>query len=215
MGFASLEGRRFRRCLWKAVIAAGVVTLAAPAQSASNSGCSSINKGLLNLKVAPSGAITRNVQLSDGDTLTVTFRAGGGRTGSVTLLTDGRTERLLLAGSHGTSASYTAERSGELALRLATEGGTGNFSAVCVPSAQAGLRPADAVAAKAWGGVPDLSTIGSDVSLEPNPFSNSPPSAANREPSDRGCTKIERSCQGAHSIGGVAQGAEFGRHPIE
>ena len=46
------------------------------------------------------------------------------------------------------------------------------------------LRRADAVTAKEWTGIPELSTIGtSEVSVELNPFSNSPQSDANREPS--------------------------------
>jgi hypothetical protein len=187
---ASVEAHRFPRCIWKSMIAAGVLLPALPAHPASNSGCSSINKGLLNLRVSSSEVVTRNVQLNGGETLTLTFRSGGGRTGLVTVHTQVGKERLLLAGSHGTSASYTANRSGDLALRFVTEGGVGNFTGGCVPAAPgidhlgSSLRRADAVTAKEWTGIPDLSTIGTrEVSVELNHFSNSPRSDASREPS--------------------------------
>jgi hypothetical protein len=135
MMFASVEAHRFRRCIWKFMITASVLMQALPAHPASKSGCSSINKGLLNLRVASSEGVTRNVQLNEGETLTLTFRSSGGRTGSVTVHTSVGKERLLLAGSHGTSASYTADRSGDLALRFVTEGGVGNFTGGCVPAA--------------------------------------------------------------------------------
>jgi len=188
MVFATVKTHRFKRCIWKLMIAAGVLLQALPAHPASDSGCSSINKGLLNLRVASSEVVTRNVQLNEGETLTLTFRSGGGRTGVVTVHAEVGKERLLLA--HGTSASYTADRSGDLALRFVTEGGVGNFIGGCEPAARgidhrrSSLRRADALTAKEWIGTPDLSTIDtSEVSVELNPFSNSPRSDAKREPS--------------------------------
>jgi hypothetical protein len=150
-----------RRALRSAAVLAALMAQAGVALAAAPDGCRAVNQGLVDVEVASDETVLRHVNLKKGDALSLAFRSTPGPTGLVTLHTRSGSGRLLLAGPNGTAASFVAEKSGELALLFATEGGwVGSFSVRCLPAAAA----ADAAAAhnapaEAQHGVPDGPTL--------------------------------------------------------
>jgi hypothetical protein len=97
--------------------------------------CASINMGHLDVVLASGASTLRTVEMNEGDTLAFTFRADARAMGSIArVAADGREQRLL-HGRHATHASYTAERSGAVSLRLtATGGAVAIFVTTCTPA---------------------------------------------------------------------------------
>jgi hypothetical protein len=141
MKLALLRGHRLQRyapCFF-AVVAAAAAPTGVVAHAATLEDCSTVNRGSLDVSVASAAETNLNVKLRKGDALIFAYRTGTGPTGFVTLSTGAGNGRVLLAGPDGTSAAYVAEKSGEVSLLFATQGGgIGAFSAKCVPAAEAG-----------------------------------------------------------------------------
>jgi hypothetical protein len=84
--------------------------------------------------LASDSSTVRTVEMGQGDTLTFTFRADMRATGAITLVADGREQRLLY-GPHATQVSYTATKAGAVRFRLATKGGKiASFITTCSPA---------------------------------------------------------------------------------
>lgn len=108
---------------------------ASVASAAETVDCASINLGRLDMALASGSSTLRAVEMSRGDTLAFTFRADARAKGTITLVAgDGREQRLLY-GPTETQISYTAEQSGTVGFRLATQGGkTATFLTTCSPA---------------------------------------------------------------------------------
>jgi hypothetical protein len=100
--------------------------------------------GRLDVVLAPGSSTLRTVEMNGGDTLTFAFRADTRARGTITLVTgDGREQRLLY-GPHATQVSHTAERSGAVRFRLATQGGrVATFVTTCSPAHGSGAMALD------------------------------------------------------------------------
>lgn len=133
--------------------AATVIAFAAAAgvgAQADQGACTVAGQSLLDVDVASDEAILRQLKVRKGDALRLVFRSLPGPTGLVTLHTASGTSRLLLAGPDGTTGSFVAERSGEVTLRFATEGGwVGSFAVMCAPAATDAGPVSDEVATEA------------------------------------------------------------------
>ncbi len=96
--------------------------------------CASINTGHLDVALASDSNTLRTVEMNEGDTLAFTFRADARAMGTITLVTGDGSEQRLLYGPHATQVSYTADRPGAVAFRLATKGGkVATFVTICTP----------------------------------------------------------------------------------
>ncbi|MET0568530.1 MAG: hypothetical protein ABWZ74_05580 [Hyphomicrobiaceae bacterium] len=96
--------------------------------------CASINTGHLDVALASDSNTLRTVEMNEGDTLAFTFRADARATGTITLVKGDGSEQRLLYGPHATQVSYTADRPGAVAFRLATKGGkVATFVTICTP----------------------------------------------------------------------------------
>ena len=119
----------WQRCCW----APGGTSVALAAEEAVD--CASINTGHLDVALASDSSTLRTVEMNEGDTLAFTFRADARATGTITLVTGDGSEQRLLYGPHATQVSYTADRPGAVAFRLATKGGkVATFVTTCTPA---------------------------------------------------------------------------------
>lgn len=141
-----------RRVLLSIAAVAGFVSGAPVGAHADHGVCGAVGQRLLDVEVASDEAVLRQLKVRKGEALSLVFRSTPGPTGLVTLHTASGTSRLLLAGPDGTTGSFVAERSGEVTLRFATEGGwVGSFAVMCAPAAiDAGPVP-DEVATEGQG----------------------------------------------------------------
>jgi hypothetical protein len=97
--------------------------------------CGSINAGHLDVALASASSSLRTVEMSEGDTLTFTFRTDLRAAGTIVLVTGDGSEQQLLYGPHATQVSYVADRPGAVAFRLATNGGkVATFVTTCTPA---------------------------------------------------------------------------------
>lgn len=132
-----LFARPFGRTSWRP-IALLLLSLLAPgsaAVAADSVDCASINTGHLDVALASDSNTLRTVEMNEGDTLAFTFRADARATGTITLVTGDGSEQRLLYGPHATQVSYTADRPGAVAFRLATKGGkVATFVTTCTPA---------------------------------------------------------------------------------
>jgi hypothetical protein len=134
-------------------LAPGSVAIAADAVD-----CASIAAGNLDVALKSDSGTLRTVEMAEGDTLAFTFRADARATGTITLvMSDGREQRLLY-GPNATQVSYTAEQSGPVAFRLATNGGkVATFITTCTPAL--------AQSAERGTGAPALDGLNIDMSV--------------------------------------------------
>jgi hypothetical protein len=154
---------------WPACGVAGLAALAAGGSAAAEPiDCAAISKGALNSVLAATAKADREVKLRSGERLA--FRSSGSGPGSVTLVSERDTPRMLLAGSAGASGSYSAPRDGTYLLRFTgTAAGVAAISVTCTPASGsrtvATQKHPAAITPERWEGL--LSEV-ETASAEPN-----------------------------------------------
>jgi hypothetical protein len=154
---SSTAGGSCRRALLSVATVIAFAGAASIGANADSGACPVAGQRLLDVEVASDEAVLRQLKVRKGDALRLAFRSTPGPMGLVTLHGASGSGRLLLAGPDGTTGSFVADRSGEVTLRFATEGGwVGSFSVTCATAdIAAGAVAEDGVtegrvAARAW-----------------------------------------------------------------